>query len=148
MLALPGVTHVIILEGINDIGWPGAKFGALELSPMSALPTAQMLIGAYHQLIARAREHGIKVIGSTLTPFRGTDAPGYYADSKEPIREAVNHWIRTSGAFDAVIDWDKALRDPADPARLLPLYASPDQLHPSHEGYRAMSDALDPKLFR
>ncbi|MGC4027913.1 MAG: SGNH/GDSL hydrolase family protein [Steroidobacteraceae bacterium] len=148
VLGLPGVTHVIILEGINDIGWPGARLGDFELAPLSALPAAGDLIGAYRQMIERAHEHGIKVIGSTLTPFKGTDAPGYYMDSKEPIRQAVNEWIRTSGAFDAVIDWDRTLRDPADPQRMLPRYAARDNLHPSDEGYQAMADALDPKLFR
>lgn len=148
VLALPGVTHMTLLEGINDIGWPGAKMGPRELAPLSALPTAEALINAYRQIIARAHEHGIKVIGSPLTPFKGTDAPGYYMDSKEPIRKAVNEWIRTSGEFDAIVDWDAALRDPSDPDRLLPEYASRDHLHPSHAGYKAMSDALDPKLFR
>ncbi|MCC7411387.1 MAG: SGNH/GDSL hydrolase family protein [Gammaproteobacteria bacterium] len=147
VLALPGVTHVVILEGINDIGWPGASLGGHPLAPLSELPTAQDLIGAYQQLIARAHEHGIKVLGATLTPFKGTDAPGYYMDSKEPIRAAVNEWIRTAGAFDGVIDWDAALRDPSDPQRLLPRYASPDQLHPSNDGYQAMADAVDPQVF-
>ncbi|MCC7461313.1 MAG: SGNH/GDSL hydrolase family protein [Gammaproteobacteria bacterium] len=147
VLALPGVTHLVVLEGINDIGWPGAKFGDFELAPASALPSAADLIGAYRQLIARARAHGIKVIGGTLLPFKGTDAPGYYSEAKEPLRAAVNEWIRGGGEFDAVIDFDRVMRDPADPHRTLPKYASFDIIHPSNEGYQAMADAVDPKLF-
>lgn len=147
VLALPGVTHIVLLEGINDIGWPGARLGDRVLSPESQLPTAEQVIESYKQIIARAHMHGIKIYGATLTPFKGTGMPGYYAESKELIRVAVNEWIRNSGAFDAVIDFDAALRDPQDPKRMLPRYASDDKLHPGNEGYQAMADAVDLSLF-
>jgi lysophospholipase L1-like esterase len=147
-LSVPGVTHIVLLEGINDIGLPGAKLGDLSLPKLSEAPTAEDLIGAYRQLIARAHARGIKLIGSTLTPCEGVDIPGYYTEAKEGTRQAVNQWIRTGGAFDGVIDFDTVLRDPDHPSRLLPRFASKDHLHPNDAGYQAMADAIDLGLFK
>ena len=147
VLAVPGVTHVVVLEGANDIGFPGARLGGHALADASQIRTVEDLIGAYQQLIARAHTRGLKVAGATITPFAGVDVPGYYSDAKEAARQRVNTWIRTSGAFDAVIDFDAVLRDPAHPERMSAHYASPDHLHPSDIGYKAMADAIDPSLF-
>jgi lysophospholipase L1-like esterase len=143
VLALPGVTHVVLLEGLNDIGFPGAKLDGTYLADPSDVCTPQDLIDAYRQLISRAHAHGLKMIGATINPFEGVDLPGYYSESKEALRQAVNHWIRTSGSFDAVIDFDAVLRDPDHPNRLLPRFASEDHLHPNDLGYQAMADSID-----
>jgi lysophospholipase L1-like esterase len=148
VLAMPGVTHLIVLIGINDIGWPGAKMGGRFLADPEMTPTADDLICAYQQLIARARMHGIKIIGATLTPFGGTDVPGYYTESKESIRAAVNQWIRTGGAFDAVVDFDAALRDPAKPEQVRRDCVSKDNIHPNDKGHRVMADSIDLQLLK
>jgi lysophospholipase L1-like esterase len=98
-------------------------------------------------LIARAHAHGIKLIGATITPCEGLDLPGYCEGTKETVRQAVNKWIRTSGSFDGVIDFDAILRDPDHPTRMLLRYASPDHLHPNDAGYQAMADGVDLALF-
>jgi len=147
-LALPGVTHIVLLEGINDIGFPGAKIGGSYLADPTDVRTAGELLGAYRQLISRAHAHGVKLIAATITPFEGVDVPGYYSESKEAIRQTVNRWIRTSGSFDAVIDFDAVLRDPDHPSRLLPRFASEDHLHPNDLGYQAMADAIDLAIFK
>jgi lysophospholipase L1-like esterase len=131
VLGQPGATAVILLEGINDIG--------------DHVATAAQLIAADKQLIAQAHAAGLRILGGTLLPFQGA---GYYSAAGERIREQVNAWIRTSGAFDGVLDFDKALRDPADPLRLLPAYDSGDHLHPSDAGYQAMADAIPLSLLR
>jgi lysophospholipase L1-like esterase len=142
VLNAPGARFVILLAGINNIGIPGA-FGL----PSQAV-SAQDIIAGHQQIIARAREQGLKIFGATLTPFEGTIFPGYYTPEGEAKRQAVNQWIRTSGAFDAVIDFDMAIRDPAQPTRLLPAYDSGDRLHPNDAGYQAMANAIDLRLFR
>lgn len=147
VLALPGVTHVIVLEGINDIGWPGAKWGEHYLEDPKNAATAEDLIAAYRQIIDRVHAHGAKVIGATLTPFEGTDLPGYYSAEKESVREAVNRWIRRSGAFDGVIDFDAAIRDPAHPSGAVPEFISGDHIHPTDAGYEAMGQAVPLELF-
>jgi lysophospholipase L1-like esterase len=146
-LALPGVTHIVLLEGINDIGFPGAKLGERYLAAPADVRTAEDLIEAYRQLISRAHAHGVKLIGATITPFEGVDLPGYYSESKEATRQAVNKWIRSSGSFDGVLDFDAVVRDPDHPSRLLPRFASKDHLHPNDAGYRAMAEAIDLALF-
>jgi lysophospholipase L1-like esterase len=147
-LSVPGVTHIVLLEGINDLGFPGAKLGELSLADPADVRSAEDLIGAYRQLISRAHARGVKVIGSTMTPCEGVDIPGYYSDAKEATRQAVNRWIRTSGAFDGVIDFDAVMRDPDHPSRLLPRLASEDHLHPNDAGYQAMADAIDLTVFQ
>ncbi|HEX5110627.1 MAG TPA: SGNH/GDSL hydrolase family protein [Vicinamibacterales bacterium] len=135
VLMQTGVTHVIVLEGINDIG--GAR--------QNPTPSAGDLINAHRQLIARARARGLKIIGATLTPFEGA---AYYTVEGEAKRKALNDWIRTSGEYDGVIDFDKVTRDPANPLRFLPAYDSGDHLHPGDAGYKAMGEAVDLGLFK
>ena len=143
VLATSGVRHLIVLIGINDIGHPGT--GTI---PVTETVTAQDLIAGYRQLIARAHAKGIPVYGATLTPFEGTIFPGYYSPEKEAVRQAVNNWIRGSDEFDAVIDFDRAVRDPANPTRMLPAYDSGDHLHPNDLGMQAMANAIPLELFR
>lgn len=142
VIAQPGVRYVIVLEGINDIGHPG------QSAPISQTVSADDLIAGYKQMIERAHEHGIKIIGGTLTPFAVTTIPNYYSSAKESIRLAVNEWIRNSHAFDGIIDFEKAVRDPAHPDKMLPAYDGGDHLHPGDAGYRAMADAVDLALFQ
>jgi len=134
VLATPGLTHVILLEGINDIG-RSAVDGV----------TADDIIFGYRQLIARAHERGIVIIGATLTPA-GPRAS--FTPALEAKRAAVNAFIRTSHEFDGVIDFDAVTRDPAHPLQFLPAYDSGDHLHPGDGGYRAMGKAVDVRLFR
>jgi len=146
-LVLPGVTHIVLLEGINDIGFVGAKMDGQYLADPAETRSAQDIIDAYRQLISRAHARGIKVIGATITPCEGVDIPGYYSDAKETVRETINKWIRTGGAFDGMIDFDAVVRDPDHPTRLLPKFASKDHLHPNDAGYKAMADSIDLALF-
>ncbi len=146
-LTVPGVTHIVLLEGLNDICFPGAKLGGQYLANPADAPMAEDLIGAYLALIARCHAAGVKVIGVTITPCEGAKIPGYYTDAKEAIRQKINKWIRTSGAFDGVIDFDAVTRDPDHPSQLLPRFASKDHIHPNDDGYRAMADAIDIALF-
>ena len=141
-LEQPGVKYVILMEGINDLGHPGSS------APLSETVSADDLIGAMRQLIERSHEHGVKIFGATLTPFEDTVFKNYFSVEKDAKRKALNEWIRTSKAFDGVIDFDKALRDPAHPDRVLAAYDSGDHLHPSDAGYKAMGDAIDLALFR
>jgi lysophospholipase L1-like esterase len=138
-LSVPGVTDIVLLEGINDLGLSGLS------NPRGPgnhpIVTAADLIAGYRQLIARAKAHGVKIHGATLTPFLGSTFPGYATPEKEVVRQELNRWIRTSGEFDSVIDFDAALRDSADPKHLNPAYDSGDKLHPSDAGYRAMAEA-------
>jgi lysophospholipase L1-like esterase len=135
VLSVRGATHVIVLEGINDI----------NNARQNPMPTAEDLIAAHKQLIAQAHARGLKIIGATLTPFWG--APNY-TDVGEAKRQALNEWIRTGNAYDGVIDFDKATRDPSDPKKFLERYDSCDYLHPSDAGYKAMGDAIDLTLFK
>lgn len=140
VLAQPGVTHAIVVLGINDIR---NRRGLAE-----EVVTADGLIGGLNQMAMRARDRGIKLFGGTLTPFENeTFMLGAYTPEGEAKRLAVNEWIRTAGALDAVIDFDKGLRDPEHPARMLPVYDNGDHLHPSDTGYNRMGDLIDLSLF-
>lgn len=143
VLARPGAKYVILLEAINDLG-------ALSRDPdATAAQHADLvarLIAAYQQIVFRAHSAGLTVIGATLTPWLGSDY--YHPDAaSEADREALNTWIRTPGHFDAVIDFDRAVRDPARPGRMIPNFDSGDHLHPSPAGYKAMADAIPFELF-
>lgn len=147
VLAQPGVVDLIVLEGINDIGWPNikprpSKDGSTpkELPFEHQVVSAEDIIAGLQQIIERAHQHGIRVFGATLTPFEGAD---YYTAEGETTRESVNRWIRTSGAFDGVFDFDAAVRDPNHPSRFREDYQSGDHLHPSAAGYKAMAGAID-----
>lgn len=132
-----GVRWLIILEGINDIGGArGERWATL---------VAYNLIAAYKQMIDRAHAKGVRVYGATLTPFGGSF---YDTPARQEAWKQVNEWIRTSGRFDAVIDLDAAVRDPANPSRMLPEADSGDHLHPSERGHRMMAEAVDLTLFR
>jgi len=144
VLGQPGPKTVIVMLGINDIGWPGSPF-----APNDPAITAGQVIAGYQQLIALAHAHQVRMVGSTLPPFEGalggTPFAGHFSPAKDAVRHAVNHWIRTAGAFDAVIDADAVLRDPQRPARLLPAYDSGDHLHPGDAGYQALAAAIKPE---
>ena len=144
VLSLESVRSVIVLEGINDVGMLAReKTGtAADHAALVARMTA-----AYEQIVLRAHAHGLKVIGGTMTPFVGSD---YYAPTAadEAVRGAVNAWIREPGHFDAIVDFDKAVRDPADPSRMLSAFDSGDHLHPGPAGYKAMAEAIPLGLFR
>ncbi|HEY3927505.1 MAG TPA: SGNH/GDSL hydrolase family protein [Candidatus Koribacter sp.] len=150
VLSLPGLTHIVLFEGLNDIGFPGGKLGKEFLADPADARTAEDVINAYRQLIARAHARGIKVIGCTLIPFEGANSliPGYYTEEKGAVREQVNQWIRSSGVFDGVIDIDKVLRDPDHPGRVAERFAGKDHLHPNDAGYQAITDSIDLSLFR
>jgi len=132
ILDQPGVRWAIILEGVNDIG--GVQGAAASDS------VATGLIAAYQQMIEQAHARGLPIYGATILPFDGS---GYFSPEHEAARVRVNEWIRTSGQFDAVIDFDAALRDPANPRRLRPEADTGDHLHPNAEGYRLMGEAID-----
>ncbi len=135
VLAQPGVRLVTVLEGINDIGNGGAN----------ASPSVADLIAGHRQMIDRAHAHGIRILGATLTPFEGA---AYYTPEGEVKRQALNDWIRKSGAYDAVMDFDAAVRDPAKPSRSRPEFDSGDHLHPSPAGYQAISASVNLGLFK
>lgn len=141
VLSQPGVDTVIVLLGINDIGWPGSAF-----APKEPPATASAMIAGYRSLIAAARARQVRIIGGTLLPFenalQGTPYSGHYSPAKDRVRREVNEWIRHSGEFDATIDFDQLLRDPAHPARLHPDFDSGDHLHPSDAGYAEMARAV------
>jgi len=140
VLSLPNVTYVVLLEGINDIGFSNSPGGPGSGAPVSS----QEMIGAYRQLIERAHEHLIRLIAGTLLPYKGAM---YYSENGEQIRDSLNEWIRTSRELDGVVDFDRALRDPADSKKLNAAYDSGDHLHPSDAGYKAMAQAFDVNQF-
>ena len=134
VLLQPGVTHVVVLETINDIG----------MAFDGASPTIKDLIAGHRALIQRAHARGLKIYGGTLTPFKGAF---YWTEAGEAKRRALNDWIRTSAEYDAVIDFDAVVRDPNDPSRFRPEYHPGDWLHGSDAGYKVMAGAADPVLF-
>ena len=144
VLSQPGVTHLIVLEGVNDLGTltRDAPVTAEQHERLVAQATE-----ALRQVVLRARTRGLKVIGGTILPYGGSAL--YHPDAaNEADRQAINAWIRAPGNFDAVIDFDAALRDPANPTRLNPALDSGDGLHPSMDGYRAMAAAVPLDLLR
>src|SRR5487761_1356733 len=144
VLAQSGVRYLIVLEGINDIGDVGRAESAAQETRDQLV---HRMIGAYQQIIARAHAHGIKVYGATVMPDGGSRY--YHPDAaSEHERQQVNAWIREPGHFDAVIDFDKVMADPANPQQLLPAYDSGDHLHPGPAGYRAMAQAIPLSLFK
>jgi len=136
VLAQPGVRWMTVMLGINDIG-----FGTRQ---PNEVVTADEIIGALHQVVERAHTHGIKVIGCTLTPYEGA---AYYSEAGEVARQAVNRWIRTSGGFDAVVDFDGVVQDRSNPKQIRPDFNIRDHLHPNDAGYKAMAEAIDLSLF-
>ena len=136
VLSVPGVTDVILLEGVNDLGLAGRGGSA---------PAADAMILGYRQFIERAHAKGLRIIGATILPYEGA---GYFTPGGEAVRQALNAWIRKPGTFDAVIDLDAATRDPAKPSKLRADWQSGDWLHPNDAGYRAMAEAIDLGLFR
>lgn len=139
-LAQPGATHVVVFLGINDIRFREDR--------AHEVVTADEMTRGLAQLAARARACGLKIFGCTLLTFENeTFLRGAYTPQGEAKRQAVNAWIRDARAFDAVIDFEKALRDPAHPTRMLPGYDCGDHLHPSDRGYDRLGDEIDLKLF-
>jgi lysophospholipase L1-like esterase len=143
VLAPAGVRWLIVFEGVNDLGGL-ARDG--EVPPAAHEAFVARVLAAYQQVIARAHAHGLRVYGATITPYVGS---GYYHPDplSEADRQAVNAWIRTAGHFDAVIEFDSVVRDPAHPDHLLPAYDCGDHLHPSPAGYKAMADSIPLDLF-
>jgi lysophospholipase L1-like esterase len=137
VLGTSGVKWLMIMEGINDIGIAARQPGPAAL-------VSDDLIGAIGQMIERAHTHGIKVIGCTLTPYGGAS---YSSDNGEAVRTALNTWIRTSGAFDAVVDFDKATQDADNPKQFRTGFNNTDHLHPNDAGYKAMAESIDLSIF-
>lgn len=141
VLGQPGIKFLILLEGVNDLGMLDPR-----ATPAARRALVAGIIAAYSRMTALARARGIKVIGATILPFGGSEyRPGAAAEAD---RRALNAWIRAPGHFDAVIDFDAVMRDPANPARMRRAYDSGDGLHPSAAGYRAMGEAVPLALFR
>jgi lysophospholipase L1-like esterase len=142
VLGQAGVKYLVVLLGLNDIAQTGV------VAPPSEEVSAEDVIAGLLQMIERAHQRGIVVYGCTILPFQNSLIdPGFYTPEKEAKREEVNHWIRTSGAYDAVIDFDKVVRDPTHPKRILPAFDSGDHTHPNDAGYNAMGQAIDLNLF-
>jgi lysophospholipase L1-like esterase len=147
VLGQPGIASVVLLMGINDISWPGSTF-----EPNEPATQADALIAGYRQLIARARSRSVRIVGATLTPFQaaltmpGSPIANYYSPAKDAVRQRINAWVRGSGEFDAVLDFDAAVRDPQNPLRILPAYDSGDHLHLGDAGNKAVAESIDLKL--
>ena len=139
VLAQPGVTHMIVLLGINDIRHTGVDRD-LQSPPV----TAAQLIMAHKQLIERAHARGVRMIGALLTPFEGS----LWTKENEVKRQALNDWIRSGKGYDAFVDFDAVVRDPSHPTQLNPKFDSGDHIHPNDAGYRAMGDAIDLTLLK
>ena len=142
VLGQPGVSDVIVLLGINDIGWPGSPF-----APREDAVTLEELQAGFRQLAAAAHVRGLRVTVGTLPPFEGalegTPFAGHSSAAKERMRQQLNGWLRTAGLFDAVVDFDAVLRDPRRPQRMRAEFDSGDHLHPGDAGYQAMAAAID-----
>lgn len=139
VLSRPGARWVIVLESINDI-----NLSIMPGLPATQIATADDLIAGLDQLVTRAHLHGLKIAGGTIMPTKGLF---FYNEQGEAMRQRVNEWIRTSGRFDAVIDFDAATRDPADPLKINPAFDPGDHIHPNDAGNRAMADAINLEIF-
>ncbi|MFN7928992.1 MAG: SGNH/GDSL hydrolase family protein [Blastocatellia bacterium] len=138
VLTQPGAQFVLLMEGINDIS------GRTRQADADTKAVTEDLLAAYRQIIARVRAQGLKIIGCTLTPFGNARA---FTEKGETVRQAVNQWIRTSGAFDSVVDFDAATRDPNNPQRFREAFHAGDWLHPGDAGYEAMANAINLTIF-
>ena len=136
VLAQSGATHVVVLEGINDLG-----LGAPNPPPVADL------IAAHRQIVERAHVRGLRVIGSTMLPFEGTTFANYWSAENDAKRRAFNEWIRTSGTYDGVIDFDAAIKDPAEPSKVNARFRAMDNLHLNDVGYAAMAEAVNLAFF-
>ncbi|VVD97295.1 lipase [Pandoraea aquatica] len=138
----PGVRAMIVLLGTNDIGWPGGPF-----SPDEPAMRAETVIQGFRNLVEMAHAHNVRIVAGTIAPteraLEGTPLEGHYSPEKDAVRQQVNRWIRESGVFDAVVDFDAVLRDPTHPSRLASAMDSGDHLHPGDAGYKAMAAAVD-----
>lgn len=141
VLAVPGVSHLVVFEGINDIGAGGRMTMEGKMRPLVSAPE---MIDGYRQILARSRARGISVIGATLPPFRGGL---FFTEGKEPVRLAVNDWIKNSGAFDQVLDFDAVLHSAGEPSRLGSEFDSGDCLHPNADGQWALGQSIDLDIF-
>ena len=150
VLSHPGVKNLIVLLGVNDIGFPRVRMSELKIPNVgvnqfaSERVSAEEIIWGLQQIISRGREHGIKVYGATIMPFEGTNS---YDAEGEQIRGEVNKWIRSGGAFDRVFDFDQLVRDPDHSSRLRSIYDSGDHIHPNPTGYKAMAESIPLSLF-
>ncbi len=140
VLSVPGVHTVILMESINDIGHPGSA----DLPDQKV--SAEDITTGMRQIVDRAHAHGIRILGATLTPYADTVFPGYFTPAGEADRQTVNRFIRESGTFDGVIDFDAVVRDPARPDHIAAEYDFGDHLHPNDAGYRKMGEAIDLSL--
>jgi lysophospholipase L1-like esterase len=150
VLSVPGAAYVIVFEGVNDLGISYGRFeGPMAERFRSLMPpekaTAESMIAGYRQIIERAHAKGLKVFGATIAPYEGA---GYYSAEGEAVRQAINTWIRAGHAFDAVLDFDAALRDPAHPAQMATALQAGDHLHGSDAGYHAVAESIDLSLFK
>ena len=148
VLSVPGASHVIVFEGVNDLG---LGFGKIE-GPLAALmpppavkPTRDAMVAGYRQLIARAHAKGLKIYGATIAPYEGAI---YYSAEGNAVRQAINDWIRASKEFDGVLDFDAAFRDPAKPTQMKEAFQAGDHLHGSDAGYKAVAESIDLEMFR
>jgi lysophospholipase L1-like esterase len=152
VLAHAGVDTLILIEGINDIGFPRIRiselknFPALKENPFAGeRVSAEEIIAGLQQIAMRAHEHGIRVFGATITPFEGTNS---YDAEGEAIRQDINKWIRTADVFDGIFDFDAVLRDPDRPSKVRDVYDSGDHIHPDPAGYKAIADSIPLALLR
>ncbi len=145
VLAVPGARYVVVFEGVNDLGRSDPPAQAASFFGAPEPVTVEGMIAGYRQLIARAHAGGLKIYGATIAPYGGAL---YWTGAGEAKRAAINAWIRSSGAFDGVIDFDAVLRDPANPTQMRADYHAGDHLHGSDAGYKAMADAIDLGLFK
>ncbi|MEZ2347505.1 SGNH/GDSL hydrolase family protein [Terriglobus sp. RCC_193] len=143
VLAQPGVKYVIVFEGVNDLGMSTKD---AEISPEEHAALVAHILGAYQQMIDRAHTAGLKIYGATITPYQGFT---FYhpTAANEADRQRINAWIRTAGHFDAVLDFDKIVADPVNPARLLPKFDSGDHIHPNQAAYHAIAESIPLSLF-